>query len=455
MSEQREAHGRTTVTLREQGWAPKSRQHYPPPQAVNRYSMRALPPPPTQLSPHTPSPSSSIYDSEEQEPPSQRRSAHVLAVYRADGSRESATFEGAIDEGALAMVRPPQILFPNTRVALDDHEQVISPQPQRPGSKAVSLWEERDEFVSPIETPGTANWKQHVVSPLSDASGEETDSESDQVSILESDGSLEDRVSEQRDQWRFSSSRRLKNDRTKVILETPQIQVLKKSRFSDPGSPAGFGLGAYESSDAEFWSVNPFARVSRSHTVRKQPQAQSMYFNDSRIRSQDTPAIGESSRPSFPPSEPNEFLTRRANVKPRRPSRPPSFVSEQPVKEHGVKLPFAPPVDYGSSQEQTCQSGEPSTNQQNRTSGLASSFRSSTQMTERPSPGFDDILGRFGSDHNQPQTQNQGRLAAVPKVRDILSKAKQGFGLGLSSDELKREKRREELKRQIRHSRVG
>jgi len=355
-----------------------------------------------------------------------------------------------MDEEAFAMVRPPQIKIPSrSSENMDEHEHVVSPQPHYPDSKLVSLWEDGDELVSPIDTPGTANWKHHAVSPLSEGSEERTSSEADQVPILESDASLDDGTRDQAEQQRPSGSRQ-KNDHVEktTFLGTPRVQGLKKSRFSDPGSPhsAGLAIGEYGEPGPDVGAKNRFDDASRRQTARRQPYAQSMYISDPRNHPCEMPAIGESNRLSFPCPEANAFSKNRPGVSPRPTPPPPPAASEQAVEGNHVKVPILPRTYSALPQKQTSESDEPTTKQQKRTSTFTSfgaSFRSSIQRTERSSPVFEDILNKLDSN------QNQGKTSPVPKVKNMLLKAKQGFGVG-TSDDSKKEKRREELKRQIR-----
>jgi hypothetical protein len=129
-----------------------------------------------------------------------------------------------------------------------------------------------------------------------------------------------------------------------------------------------------------------------------------------------------------------------------RPAPPPPLkLSERPVQQEYIRTPFPPRSTSDSAQKSVFETDKPSAKQLKRRSGLVSfgtSLRSSTERSKKSPPGFPEIL-------DQLDNQNQGRASPVPKVRNMLSKAKHGFGMSFS-EESKKEKRREDLKRQIR-----
>ncbi|KAK5634954.1 hypothetical protein RRF57_010666 [Xylaria bambusicola] len=133
----------------------------PPPEDADHYASRALPLLPILAEPR-PLSSSSSHNLEEGYTP-----RHLLAASDVNGGRKITAFAGEIDESALSMAQPPQISIP-THGQPDDHLDVVSPQPQYPDSKLISMWANGDELVSPIDTPATSNWKNYIVSPLSE-----------------------------------------------------------------------------------------------------------------------------------------------------------------------------------------------------------------------------------------------------------------------------------------------
>ncbi|KAI3322239.1 hypothetical protein HD806DRAFT_501471 [Xylariaceae sp. AK1471] len=452
MPEHSDAHLRSTSTLREQGWAPTRRQqHYPPPQAVNQYASRALPAPPSLAPPRPQSSSSSIYDSEEA-PSRQPTPQHLLIVSQAKDGRKSTTFGGAIDEAAFAMVRPPQIKIPH-RSQSYGHLDVVSPQPQHPDSKLISMWADGDDLVSPINTPGTANWKNYVVSPLSESSESGTTSEPDRAFFMESDSWAEDSTSDQAER-RYSLSWAQKNNQSgdAAIPGASHIQVPKMNlRYSDPGSPLIYGLdssGFGEPGPDVGPDVGPsrrFDNASGRQTPLTEAYTQSMYSVDRRNRPQDKKLFIEDTNVSFAVPKIDTFSSNSPAASHRPAPSPPLNLSERPVQEEYIRTPFPLRTISDLSQKGVFETNEPSVKQQKRRSGLANfgtSLRSSVEKSKKSPPGFTEILSQL--DH-----QGQGRVSPVPKVKNILSKAKQGLGIGLS-DESKKEKRREELKRQIR-----
>ncbi|KAI1810041.1 hypothetical protein GGS20DRAFT_228774 [Poronia punctata] len=450
MSERHDSHTKSTSTLREKGWAPTRSQNFPPPRAVNHYSSRALPPPPPpgSTSPRPCSSSSSIYNSEDGTAP-ETPTGTVTAANQAVGRQKRNTFGVAIDEEAFAMARPPQIKIPSRRHR-DSHEHpdVISPRPQRPDSKLVSLWADGDELVSPIDTPGTGGWKNHVVSPLSDSSDGEMGFAADEVSSLGSDRSLEDKTQGRRPSSDFrENNKQLKHG---PFLRAPRAQRPKaRSRHSDPGSPFIAGIDPSEIGEPgpDIGSIDRIDDGSRQ-TSRRHPHALSMHSGDSRSRPRphDKVNADKSHRVSFAATQLEAPPSMAPRASRRPPPPPPLVINERPVHKEYVGTPFMSPAESSFSPKPAHKPDEPSNKPQKRLSGLASigtSFRSSMHKSDKSYPGFEDILDKI--DNNQ----SQGNKSPAPKAKNILSKAKQGFGIG-SSGESKKEKRREDLKRQIR-----
>ncbi|KAJ8126209.1 hypothetical protein O1611_g7429 [Lasiodiplodia mahajangana] len=133
----------------------------------------------------------------------------------------------------------------------------------------------------------------------------------------------------------------------------------------------------------------------------------------------------------------------------QRPVPPPLNLEQQqlllpPVHEGYVKTPFPPRADSASSQRSAFKPDDQSVEQQQQKQrsglgGFGTPRRSSTLNSPRPPPGFTEVFSQIDS---------QGVVSPVPRVKNILSKARQGLGIG--SDESRKERRREEFKRQIR-----
>ncbi|KAF2968259.1 hypothetical protein GQX73_g5319 [Xylaria multiplex] len=392
---------RSTPILRGQERVPTCRQYYPPPPNINEYVSRTLPQLPR---PRPPSSPSSLYGHEE-DYANLRTPRYLLTANNMTDSRRGTAFAGAIDENALDMVRPPQIIIPSHPRA-DDHPDVVSPQPQRPDSKLLSMWANGDELVSPIDTPGTASWKSHVVSPLSE------DSEAGQASWFDDTSSDED-------------------ERPDPSNETQKKDLFTNHRYSDPGSPSnsGFDMRGFGEPGPDVGGFQRFGIASGRQTV----QPQMYYSSNEQGHCQDSNADMGESKISFSVPKIDAFSSDRPGAG-QRPVPPPLRLGQESVQEDYVKTPFPPRPDSVSSERNAPRPDEQSPKQQKRRSGLGSFDslrRSSTQNIRKAPPGFTEILS---------QLDNHGVVSTTPRSRGLLSKAKHGLGIG--SDESKREKAR-------------
>ncbi|TGJ85952.1 hypothetical protein E0Z10_g2837 [Xylaria hypoxylon] len=424
-----EYYDKSTPTFRGQEWVPIIRKYYLPPQDIDQYSSRALPQLPTVARSRPQSSSSSIYNLEEDH--ASRDTPRYLFP--------TSNFAGEIDEDALEMIQPPQITIPTHPLA-GEHPDVVSPQPQRPDSKLITMWAEGDELVSPIDTPGTANWKTYVVSPLSENFERGASSEAGQASI--DCASWFDDISSGEEERPDSSNRARKKDQFTDSAFSEVSERKPNYRYSDPGSPItlGFEIGGFGEPGPDVGGSQHFDNASGRQTV----QPQMHYSGGEKEHSQDSNAhIGES-KISFSVPKIDTFSSDRPRVSQRR-VPPPLKLRQQSVQDEYVKTPFPPRSDSVPSERSLTKSDEPGIKQRKRRSGLGGfgslRRRPSTQNSQTPPPGFTEILS---------QLDNQGVVSPMPRARGLLSKAKHGLGIG--SDESKREKRREEFNRQVRRN---
>ncbi|KAI8632594.1 hypothetical protein F5Y19DRAFT_369671 [Xylariaceae sp. FL1651] len=442
MSEYYDANHRSTSTLRQQEWEPARRQHYPPPQDVNQYASKALPLTPAVLPPRPPSSSSSIYDSDNA-PSRQSTPQQRLTIRTAQQDRTSINFAGAVDEAAFAMVQPPPL---NTNLS-HSYEQphVVSPQPLYSRFRLISMWDQGDAVVSPMDTPGTANWQDYVVSPVSQSSDKGAVSEPDRASC--SADSWADQT-EQRysSSWKQSENQVAHDAYARVApLKSLYTQTRKTTlRYSDPGSPLSSGLDT-----RGFGEPGPDVGRSRCFEAALDHQkaathvhTQSMYSSDWRDHPQNKLVSIGDSQVSFAVPKIDTFSSSRPGVS-RRPAPAPLKLSERSIQNDYVKTPFPPRANPDSSENSVVENGNCNLEQQHRASGLISFSKSlrpsSSHKNEKSPSGFPESLS---------QLENQARASPLPKVKNILSKAKQGLWIG--SEGAKKEKRREDLKRQIR-----
>ncbi|KAI1429906.1 hypothetical protein F5Y12DRAFT_723752 [Xylaria sp. FL1777] len=427
MSEQ---YDRSTPTPRDQEWVITGLKYYPPPTDAGRYVSRALPLLPMLAEPRRRSSSSSLYNLEEDHA-SQHTPQHLLETGDENDGRKSTAFSGALDENALAMVQPPQISIPNNPQS-DDHPHVVSPQPQRPDSKLLFMWANGDDLVSPIDTPGTASWKNHVVSPLSERFGRGTSSEAGPTST-EYESWFDDTSSDEEERPDSSVPAREKIQLADVFFSGASDSQLPKTnfRYSDPGSPLspGFDIDGFGEPGPDVGRSQYFDNASGRRTV--QPQVH-YYSGGEQNHPQESRVYGREPRISFAVPKIDSFSSDRPRAG-QRSVPPPLKLGERSVQEERVKTPFSPRPDSTSSERRESNTGEPSTGPQKRRSGLSrfgSLRRSSRQNSPKPPPGFTEILS---------QLDKNGVVSSTPRAKGILSKAKQGLGIG--SDEFKKEKR--------------
>ncbi|KAI1394972.1 hypothetical protein F4819DRAFT_222521 [Hypoxylon fuscum] len=250
-------------------------------------------------------------------------------------------------------------------------------------------------------------------------------------------------------------------------------------------------------------------------TAPQHPQAPSHSKSESGAKLAQTPSAGSASRVQFAAARSNSYSTRpRAGSKrAARAPPPPLKLSERPLVDNYVKTPF-PDLGGGDAETRRSRSsflqwqhmhgkgavegkgkvkekekeegeGEEGEKGDQSGGGGGGSTSSATKKRNRVSslPGFGFARsfrsGSLNKDKSDRDAKRSEPQAAAPsevrsgyvstggpsrtpsvskaKVKNILSKAKQiglghGLGLGMSSEEAKKERRREEMKRQIRVS---
>ncbi|KAI0970380.1 hypothetical protein F4678DRAFT_480595 [Xylaria arbuscula] len=448
-----ENYNRSTPTPGDQEWVLK---YYPPPEGADQYASRALPLLPMLAgSGSRPlSVASSLFNLEEDHTP---RHLFAAASDRDDIHYRNTTtpFAGAIDENALDMVRPSHISIPAYNPHADEHPEVVSPQPQRPDSKLISIWANGDDLVSPIDTPGTSSWRYHIVSPMSDdfQIGGPAGGPTDYESWFDDTSSDEE---EQQQQQPDSANLNLTGgeesplaryeDAFPEALASANGQLPKNNfRYSDPGSPLspGFDMDGFGEPGPDVGGSAQYFEGRR--TVQPQMHFRGDHGRDDHLLERNI-YTGEP-RITFAVPKPGSFTSRTGG---QRPVPPPLNLGNHPaVQEEFVKTPFPPPHPETalSVSENTgpTSTEETSPGRQKRRSGL-SRFgslrrRPSRQNSPKPPPGFTEILS---------QLDKHGVVSPTPRAKGILSKAKQGLGIG--SDESKRDRRRDEHMRQVRRN---
>ncbi|GAW20010.1 hypothetical protein ANO14919_095040 [Xylariales sp. No.14919] len=425
-----EHYNRSTPNLRGQEWAPTIHQYYPPPANISRYAFRALPSPPIVATCQSPLSPSSLYDFgvDRAGRGTPRRIAVATDV---DDGRISTNFTGSIDEHALEAMRPPQITIPNHPRA-NEHPDVVSPQPQRPDSKLLSMWANGDELVSPIDTPETASWKNHIVSPLSDNFETGALTEEEQASWFDDTSSDEERPGS-------SDRARTKSQFTDAFSGASDSQLREMShRYSYPGSPTSpsFGIGGFGEPGQDVGGSQHIDNASGRQTA----QPQMHYSSGEQEDRQNGNAYIEGPNISLAVSRNDKSPSDRPKAS-QRLLPPPLELGERSAQEDHIETLLPSRADSVPLERSAPKPDERSTKQQKRRSGLVgfgSLRRPSAQNGPKPPPGFTEILS---------QLDNYGVVSSPPKARGLLSKAKHGLRIG--SDDIKREKKQDEFKRKV------
>ncbi|KAI1338552.1 hypothetical protein F5Y15DRAFT_121052 [Xylariaceae sp. FL0016] len=422
----------------QQSWKSEPYHPFPPPEDTAEYVSKALP-----LPPRASSVSSSVYSDD--------------------------SCAGIFDENVFAQVQVPRL---DTILSQDTRQrEIVSPQPRYPDHRVLSVNTDDGFLVSPIKTPGSGNesWRTHIVSPM-----EQTGSRySLETSLSEPDRLSHVNYSESRGQaatqpekrhssdWTSAASQSTKSSDSSCSVHKIEAREGQKSafRYSDQGSPVGgtsldirglgepgpdVGRGAGYFGD--FLPINVNSRgVAKSHTFwRRSPGREKRAATTTGQKV----AFAVPLIDSFSSNRPST-----SHASHHRPAPPPLKLSERPVQSDYVKTPFPDQIDDDSSRKSVFDHDDDDTimRKHKRVSSLGSFGKAL-----RPSSSYKNEAGSPARPEPR-HTESVGRPSPVPKVRNMLSKAKHGLGhgLGLSNEEVKKEKRREDLKRQIRMSGAG
>ncbi|KAI1489266.1 hypothetical protein F5X96DRAFT_679885 [Biscogniauxia mediterranea] len=387
---------------RPRGWEPAKHQQY--------YATRALP-----IPPRPQSSSSSVYDAEDgprRQPTPKGRL--VTSLYHDDSMDSS--YPGPFDEAAYEMIK---------------QQEIVSPRPIQPNHPGLFNVREHDECgISPITPPITGNtlWTSDTVSPLSEAASE-----------------LEQMLNTSHELWGRGSTMSQTDRRHSELGKSPRmfdpmadplhpfVQKLNL-RHSDPGSPKetrGFGepkpgpsVGGAVSSTAEL-STGTREHTQASHngpTISSETRINQVSFAGPRV---DT--FSNRSQPT----------ARSVRVAP-----PPLKLGQRPLAEDYVKTPFPPLIE-----EETAQKSMRTNDDQKKRNRLSSLGGSLRRKNRTGSPPKNEAKAGPATQETRP-LDVFARASPVPKVKNMLSRAKQG--LGISSDEEKKERRKEDIKRRIR-----
>ncbi|KAI0203730.1 hypothetical protein F4808DRAFT_385600 [Astrocystis sublimbata] len=412
---------KTTSPLREEALGNVGRHHYPPPRDVNQYVSRALPRPPTR--PRSVCPSSQ----ELEETHSRQHTPEHLIGNGVVNDQKHLTFHGKADEDVSAMVELPEILIPEDFDSSED-PPLVSPRPQRPDSKLLLMWANGDDLVSPITIEATAetSWVNHIVSPLSEdleswvspTAGSASLGHEPWLDVASSDSDEEmDSPTLARDWNRISQS---------AISKATHTQATKrKHRDSDSGDLTPIPNWDIGKSTQDADGPNNVYECENTQTPIPSP---SMYSRDVHSYTQDRDIfIDEPQRTSAVYRNGTLFSSRPRGGHIKLP--PPLLIAEQgKAPEEYVKTPFPLQDIVQENNERSPQSPQSSQSPQSpklreRRSGLrrfSSLRRTPSQSIRMPPPGFTEIVS---------QIDYEGTVSPVPRVKNMLSKAKHGLGI--------------------------
>ncbi|KAI0381926.1 hypothetical protein F5Y04DRAFT_288089 [Hypomontagnella monticulosa] len=468
-------------------WKSGKVQQYPPPAALPDYINRALPPRPDSRSSST---RNSSNDSTQQHPSPR----HQLLIIK-DHDDSNADITGTFDDDELATVQPLQIITPATPHSRPQ-TGIVCPQSKYSTHAALKA-SQGDDYVSPLSAPfsGTHQHQQYEVSPVS--AGESAHSidsilsESNRASGISHDSSTQGEMSLYHPGRRqrlcgIDHHSRWSRDAPARPPPPSQYQVEQINlRYSDPGSPIS---GAVIHPPSSFPS-DPNLRFSREldehdrhpvetyHTYMYSSRANP--YHNTLNRAATTSTTG-SSKVAFAGTIDGFSARARANSRRTAGPPPPLKLFERPLVDKYVKTPFpsgvpglqhddprAAPQPKISRKKQTGDEGKKNgkgdrgrgdsgdggaaTKKLSRTASLHK-FAFPKGLMRRPSQKVSEARAAEQGDEGMGQER---RAEPIPRVRSILTKAKQfswghGFGIGAGSEEARKEKRREEMKRQIR-----
>ncbi|KAI0117402.1 hypothetical protein F4814DRAFT_459496 [Daldinia grandis] len=440
----------------EMDWNIGKHQHYSPPTDVPEYVKRALPPRPNPGS-------SSIYSSSIE-------SARRQSIPKDQHERGRPDFNPDVfDEAGLAVVQPLQLMA-SSSPSLRGGPEIVAPQPRYPARMILETNEPDGIVISPVSgsLAGNKNLQQYEVSPISP-----NESACSLHSGLSSSASHNSSSAEEI----YLSRQPFLYEKHPIVYQsadlfpTPETDTLTQRhrfqyqqinlRYSDPGSPIS---GTVIHPPTSFPS-DPNLRLSHhldeenheySPTINIKPLSPADLADRDNLSSQSQTPTGTTASPKVVfAGTANGFSTRsRANSKRTAHAPPPLKLSERPLVDSYVKTPFpgAEPVQRQDSPGSARQEQSPAEHKakEEQISTVRKRNRVSTL------PGF-----VFAKSSRQSDGEGRGKEKTSPgqTVKGILSRAKSlrivrglglGLGLGIGSEEARKEKRREEMKRQIR-----
>ncbi|KAI0135968.1 hypothetical protein F4776DRAFT_623731 [Hypoxylon sp. NC0597] len=457
------------------GYIPKGYQQFPPPEALPDYVNRALPPRPTN------SGSSSIYDNPDEGIQQQPKLKYQSSVGQHQDNYVNLSPGGVFNEAGLAMVQPLEVVVSSTPESRQQHLEIASPQPRYPARMILETGLRDSNIVSPVSAPLSGNiiHQQYEVSPLSPSESESSlrsmisESTGPKASLVKEESSLEN-TERRHFVYGGGHTAHSSGDLAAARLASPHSQVQQINlRYSDPGSPISGAVIHPPSpfpSDPDLISTrhidenNPEHQESPSPISPQFESLENIPSSESKLTA--TTSGGSSSFPkiSFAGVKSKGFSTRSRTGQPP----PPLKLSERPLADTYVKTPFPPSTvpslqrgnsnPHPRSAQQTKEVSEDKEDQSD-----IKMLKKRNRVSSLPGLGFTKSLriGHFqGGGETQAGSQQsegaprEGRASPVPKVKSILSKAKQGLehglGIGTSSEEARKEKRRAEMKKQIR-----
>lgn len=419
---------RSGRTLREMGWKPARKNYFPPPKDLPDYATRPLPPRPS-------SSSSSIYDSDPSSSPPKQYHAYKGGQ---EDSRFSTNFSGLVDESALRMVRPPSIVTDLRRP--QEQDEIASPQPRYPEHGILKIKTDEDPDVSPLLTPpsGKNTHYHYTVSPLSPLSMNGFD-----TAVL----GVGHPSSGRPNSWQKEKNEAGAGEQQPSQTDSLQVRLQKINlRHSDPGSPMNRTMDA-----SNFGEPGPdvggLTRFNQGHSAAYSSQQSGQPQYDSRgynTAERDTAGAGEERKVAFKGANIDSYSHRTA-ASSQRPGPAPLKLSERPLAETYVKTPFPPRTNSDYSQRSVFEEEDDDDDDVEKKHNRLSSGISGFTKSHRPSSHKGDSSGSV--QHEARKADEPSRASPGPMMRNMISKAKSGLKMG--SDESKKERKRESLKKQI------
>ncbi|RYP74666.1 hypothetical protein DL771_002932 [Monosporascus sp. 5C6A] len=338
--------------------------------------------------------------------------------------------------------------------------------PHGPGRKVLRLKTRDDSEVSPILTPPSGKNTHHQanVSPLSPDgylhSFNTAVSELDRSSYISNvsgsgeksllDGS-ERRQSSQATRPPGQSSLGFQPLAVHADQLHPRLQRINL-RYSDPGSPLDGTMDARYPGEPTPDAGRPSGpRQERSAGVHSAAQESQMtrqpHHGPWGQKPIEQEAVARERKVFFAGSKVDSFSNRTA-IPAQRHAPPPLKLSERPLAEtyikteNHVKTPFPRRNNSDFSEKSIFEEDDVDKKQSRRMSSLSGFAKSLRHTSSHKREASGSAQGKVH------KTKEHGRASPVPTVKNILSKAKSGLKIG--SDESKKEKRRVNLKSQIR-----